>query len=64
MERIDGLNEWLGDLAGKHPVDWDLLPDIGLYMDQVQTFIERQLRLRSEERRVGKECITAWSAYN
>lgn len=45
MERVDGLNEWLGDLAGKHPVDWDLLPDIGLYMDQVQTFIERQLRL-------------------
>lgn len=51
MERIDGLNEWLGDLAGKHPVDWDLLPDIGLYMDQVQTFIERQLRLYQNDAR-------------
>lgn len=51
MERLDGLNEWLGDLAGKHPVDWDLLPDIGLYMDQVQTFIERQLRLYQNDAR-------------
>jgi len=44
MERMNDLHEWLNDLAGKHPVDWELLPDIGLYMDQVQTFIERQLR--------------------
>ena len=51
MERIDWLNQWLGDLAGKHPVDWDLLPDIGLYMDQVQTFIERQLRLYQNDAR-------------
>jgi hypothetical protein len=42
------LNDWLGwleDLEHKHPVDWTLLPDIGLYMDQVQTLIDRQLGL-------------------
>lgn len=39
------LNEWLNDLDKKHPVEWSMLPDIGLYMDQVQTYIDRQLSL-------------------
>lgn len=39
------LNEWLNGLDDKHPVEWSLLPDIGLYMDQVQTYIDRQLSL-------------------
>ncbi len=30
-------------IKGKTPADWDHLPDIGLYMDQVVTFLERQL---------------------
>ena len=42
-ERIAKLDQWLISLADKHPAEWDLLPDIGLYMDQVQTFIDRQL---------------------
>jgi len=31
-------------LNGFHPVAWDLIPDLGLYMDQVITFIERQCK--------------------
>lgn len=44
-ESIEQLNKWLGEMEGKHPADWDLLPDIGLYMDQVQTYVEKQLTL-------------------
>jgi hypothetical protein len=44
-EQIDQLNQWLAGLDSKHPAKWDLLPDIGLYMDQVQTYIDRQLVL-------------------
>lgn len=44
-ERIDTLDQWLKDLVDKHPAEWSLLPDIGLYMDQVQTYIDRQLGL-------------------
>lgn len=44
-EQIDQLNQWLAGLNDKHPAEWDKFPDIGLYMDQVQTFIERQLGL-------------------
>lgn len=32
-------------LAQKAPVEWEQLPDIGLYMDQVITYLERQLDL-------------------
>lgn len=44
-KQIDQLNEWLAELDSKHPAEWDMLPDIGLYMDQVQTYIDRQLGL-------------------
>jgi hypothetical protein len=42
---IEQLDSWLHELEGKHPVEWGVLPDIGLYMDQVQTYIDRQLML-------------------
>lgn len=44
-DQIEQLNQWLAGLDGKNPADWSLLPDIGLYMDQVQTYIDRQLTL-------------------
>jgi hypothetical protein len=44
-ELIDQLAGWLESLDSKHPAEWSLLPDIGLYMDQVQTYIDRQLGL-------------------
>jgi hypothetical protein len=31
-------------LKGFQPVPWELIPDLGLYMDQVITFVERQCR--------------------
>lgn len=31
-------------LKGYKPVPWELIPDLGLYMDQVITFVERQCR--------------------
>ncbi len=44
-ESIEKLNKWLEEMDSKHPADWDMLPDIGLYMDQVQTYIDKQLTL-------------------
>jgi hypothetical protein len=44
-EIIDQLAIWLQELENKHPAEWAMLPDIGLYMDQVQTYIDRQLTL-------------------
>jgi hypothetical protein len=44
-ELIEQLDSWLHELEGKHPGEWGVLPDIGLYMDQVQTYIDRQLML-------------------
>ncbi len=31
-------------LNGFQPVPWELIPDLGLYMDQVITFVERQCK--------------------
>ena len=39
------LDTWLKSLPDRHPVSWDQLPDIGLYMDQVLTYVDRQLGL-------------------
>jgi DNA-binding transcriptional MerR regulator len=44
-EQMDELNCWLETLEDQSPVHWSRLPDIGLYMDQVQTYIDRQLGL-------------------
>jgi hypothetical protein len=51
---IEELNQWLSGIEGHYPADWTLLPDIGLYMDQVQTYIDRQLGLyrRDEQDRL------------
>src|SRR3546814_19848303 len=44
-----------------------IAPPIGLH-DRRQAFIGRKIVLRSEERRVGKECVSTcrsrWSPYN
>ncbi len=51
MQKLtDMLNKWLADVDEQLPVDWTLLPDIGLYMDQVQTLIDRQLELYQQEK--------------
>ena len=47
----ESLRTWLSELTGAGLVEWDRLPDIELYMDQVLTLMERQLAFyrRSEE---------------
>src|SRR5665647_3697465 len=40
---VELLQGWLGELSGSALAEWDRLPDIGLYMDQVLTLLDRQL---------------------
>lgn len=40
---VELLQGWLGELSGSALVEWSRLPDIGLYMDQVLTLMDRQL---------------------
>ena len=48
------FGEWLGLLSGNELVEWNRLPDIGLYMDQVLTLMDRQLAFykRADEDRL------------
>ena len=46
MEEIRELKE---RLEGERPVEWDALPDIGLYMDQLISYMPRQL-IRFDDR--------------
>lgn len=39
------MGDYFAALALKVPADWEHLPDIGLYMDQVITYLERQLEI-------------------
>ena len=39
------MGDFFSALALKAPADWEHLPDIGLYMDQVITYLERQLEI-------------------
>ena len=39
----DGIGRYFKALSLKAPAEWDHLPDIGLYMDQVITYLDRQL---------------------
>lgn len=48
------LDAWLASLQDKRPGNWEQLPDIGLYMDQVLTYVDRQLSLY---RRSDKEHV-------
>ena len=40
---VEILEEWLETLMPESFSDWEKLPDIGLYMDQVLTMMDRQL---------------------
>ena len=48
---VEDLQSWLTSLSGTELMEWDRLPDIGLYMDQVLTLMDRQLTFyrRSQE---------------
>ena len=40
---MDGLESFLSALESNNPPEWDALPDLGLYMDQVINYLERQI---------------------
>ena len=40
---MEELRELKGRLEGERPAEWDALPDIGLYMDQLISYMPRQL---------------------
>lgn len=40
---MDELNELKQRLGQERPVEWDAFPDIGLYMDQIISYMPRQL---------------------
>lgn len=42
-DRVSDIDRWLRELDHTALPDWDKLPDIGLYMDQVLTLMDRQL---------------------
>ena len=42
-ERMHDLNELRQRLQTQRPVPWDQLPDFALYMDQVLSYMDRQV---------------------
>ena len=38
------FQQFAARLTAFQPVEWELIPDLGLYMDQVITFVERQCK--------------------
>lgn len=53
----DRILEWAGQIEDSRAVEWDRLPEIYLYMDQVLTYMKKQLRLY--ERDEGTTLLTS-----
>ncbi len=49
----DALESFLSALESSKPPEWDALPDLGLYMDQVINYLERQIGLLFPPNREG-----------
>lgn len=49
MPLPEQFNEWLDYLNRQELLSWERLPDIGLYMDQVLTLMDRQLSMYKRE---------------
>lgn len=54
MDKIEKISQWAQSVQHKETVNWEKLPDIDLYMDQVLTYMDRQLALfqRNEQDRL------------
>lgn len=49
-ESLQSFENWIGALKEYHMADWDTLPEIDLYMDQVVNYMDKQLTpLKSDE---------------
>jgi hypothetical protein len=60
----NGIHDWLMQFSSQKPVDWDRIPDIELYMDQVVTFLDRQLLFQqrnSEDRIITPSMINNYT---
>jgi len=58
------LGSYFGALENKTPVEWEQLPDLGLYLDQVITFLERQLdffRMPGDEGQITSSMINNYA---
>lgn len=47
------ISEWSQKIENYQAVSWDRLPEIYLYMDQVLTFMEKQLSLFERDEHTG-----------
>ncbi len=56
-DTIDRILAWSKEIRTSNAVEWDRLPEIYLYMDQVLTFMNKQLRLY--ERNDGEALLTS-----
>lgn len=54
MEEIQELKE---RISQERPVDWDSFPDIGMYMDQIISYMPRQLIHYGEEERLTSAMV-------
>lgn len=60
MDAVNELTTWCSEMKTYTTPSWDALPDLDLYMDQVITYLERQMRLfaqDSEERLITPSMI-------
>lgn len=44
-EATDNIMKWIKEVESSKAVEWDRLPEIYLYMDQVLTYMDKQLHL-------------------
>lgn len=42
-DKLDNLKKWIDSMEQYEPASWERLPELELYMDQVITFMNRQL---------------------
>jgi hypothetical protein len=49
MDKKDTVKNWLDQFCSFKATEWALLPDIELYMDQVTSYLRRQLALQEKD---------------
>lgn len=60
-EAISKLSQWEKEIGEYEALEWERMPEIYLYMDQVLTFMEKQLNLFKRE---GKDGLLTSSMIN
>lgn len=60
-EAADKILEWSKQIGNSNAVEWDRLPEIYLYMDQVLTYMDKQLHLYERDE---NDCLLTSSMIN